>query len=501
MRISVESPTKAYVTEIDGDELADLKKALTYTNTGVQHLLKRHYANHFLKSRNPVYWEARLNELKADLKKTLVFEDDRGNYIRPGSIHYLGGLQFELVNHIKYPGLKRLMWQKPIPFDLHPYQITSVEKLIAEKTGNVSLTTGSGKSAIILKICQQMGLRTAVITPSRSIFRELKGKFEYHFGKGKIGAFGDGKKKLDKLITICIGDSIANIEPNTPEYDFFSKVEVLIVDESHTFAAESLEKICHDVLGKIPYRFFLSATQVRGDGTLPLLQSIIGKTVETLNTFEAVQRGYISPHEFKIVKIDSSNPNFQSGDALEMKRNHFLRNSNIASFITRLVQASATKGEQTLVLVEELSQIAVLLSAFKDRAAIAHSESSAAKLAEVGLYKVDVQDSIEKFNKHEVDVLIGTSCIRTGCNIFPVHHCVNWVGGASEIATKQGAVGRAIRFGKSNPWQSKCEPKLMATIWDFDVNGIHTMKRHLDERLEYYAESGTEIKHISFRKS
>jgi hypothetical protein len=41
-----------------------------------------------------------------------------------------------------------------------------------------------------------MGLKTAIIAPSKSIFNELLTKFEHHFGKGKVGAFGAGKKKL-----------------------------------------------------------------------------------------------------------------------------------------------------------------------------------------------------------------------------------------------------------------------------------------------------------------
>lgn len=498
MKITVNTPIKAFV-ECTDQELAELKSQLTYTNTGVQHLIKRHYNNFFWQSRNVESWTAHLEELKKDLKKTLVFESDEGNYIRPGSIPHLTGFELIIENQVNYPAPKRLAWQHPLPFDLHPYQESSVEKLINERHANVSLTTGSGKSAIILKLCK-LGLKTAVVAPSRAIFRELKEKLEYHFGKGKVGTFGDGKKKLDRLITICIGDSIANIVPGSLEHKFFSSLDVLIVDESHTFAAESLEKICHEVLSSIPYRFFLSATQVRGDGTLCLLQSIIGKTVETLTTAEAVKKGYICPHEFKIVEIESSNPSFSSKDGLEMKRQHFLRNQNIAAFCARLANAMATRKEQTLILVEELSQIAAIIPMLKVPYAIAHAEGSSAKLAEVGLPKVDVQESIEKFNKAEVTVLLGTSCIRTGCNIYPVHHCINAFGGASEISTKQGAIGRAIRFGHSNPYAKLCTPKNMTTIWDFDVKDIFVMGKHLELRVGFYKESECPINYVSLKK-
>ena len=48
------------------------------------------------------------------------------------------------------------------------------------------------------------------------------------------------------------------------------------------------------------------------DGTEKLLQSIIGKTVNKLSTKEAIDGGFICPHDYKIVSIESSNPNYNS---------------------------------------------------------------------------------------------------------------------------------------------------------------------------------------------
>jgi superfamily II DNA or RNA helicase len=848
MKLTLLSPTRAFLSNYTPDELHDLRKALTYTNTSVKHLIKRHYSNVFFKSRNLEAWTEHLQGLQKDLKKTLVFEEDGQLYIRPGSIPYLQGFDLEIENLIQYPKIKKMAWWKPLPFKLHDYQEESWAKLIAEKHGNISLTTGchakgtpilmyggtlknvedivvgdqimgpdskprnvlnlytgiedmlkispikgesfivnrshilslqrtnrgntylrkdgtrasqengpnpilnisvsdyldlsknrkhvyklyrpnsisfyrkndlrippyilgawlgdgasancsittmdkeirqewcqyvtslglnisidvrlnnractyrgrlkdraglgrdrptknpfhlllesyslknnkhipleyltasredrlqvlaglidtdgyyshgsfeiiqknrvladnilflarslgfcatkrdkisrdqngteglyvrisiigdlssvptrlrrkqaeprkqikdvlrtgfkvepigrgeyfgfeldgdhlyvmgdftithnSGKSAIILKLCQEMGLNTCIVAPGKGIFNELIEKLEFHFGKGRIGAFGDGKKKL-KQINVCIGDSLANIKIDSPEYEFFSNLDVLIVDESHTFAAESLETICHGVLAKIPYRFFMSATQFRNDGSLPLLQSIIGKTVCELGTEEAVQKGYICQHEFRIVSVESSNPDSEESDPLAQKRAHFLNNTNIAKFIAKLSNAMAeTHGKQTLVLCEELSQLAMLVPMLTVPYAIAHSEKRAARLEELGLSKVDVSESIEKFNKNEAKVLITTSCCHVGVNLFPTHNTFNWVGGASVIKTKQSSIGRSVRHGHSNPWASKCVPKEKAIIYDFDITGNFTMERHLEARIGCYMESG-----------
>lgn len=503
MQYQTVSPTKTYINDAEAIYLESLAKTLSYTNTANQHMLKRHYANHWMKNKNRPAWEAKLEELKASVHNCLLFSENGRSFIRPGSIPYLNIDPSLILNEIKYPKPKMVPWAKPLPFELHEYQKLSIEKLIAAKHGNVELCTGSGKSATLLKICRDTGFRTAIVTPSQSIFLELLEKFEYHLGKDKVGAFGDGKKRLGKKFTICIGDSLVNLKKDSPEWEFFSGLDMVLVDESHVLGADTLETTCHGVLADIPYRFFFSGTQTRGDGAEKLLQSIIGETVHTLTTKEAIVGGFICDHDFTIVDIESSNPNFNSADVLEMKRIHFLRNKNIAAFIAKFSNAVATsKGEQVLVLVEELSQIAILSKLLTVPFAYAHSESSKLKLAEleastgVLLEKVNRKESVEKFNKNEVKVLIGTSCIATGTNIYAMHHTFNWVGGGSEIKTKQGAVGRSVRLSAHNPWAKLCIPRDKVHIWDFNVFDVYILKKSLEERCLYYRDSGTPIRRI-----
>jgi superfamily II DNA or RNA helicase len=499
MKITVVHPSRAIVEATDG-ELTQLRKELTYANTAIAHDMKRHHNNIWMRRKNPEGWQAALDELKRRAKRTLISEEEGQLWIRPGNIPYLLSQNLQIDNNVVYPLPKKVAWKNMLPFKLHAYQEESWKKLLAAKHANVELCTGAGKSAIILQLCRETGLRTAIVAPSKSIFNELLEKFEHHFGKGMVGRFGDGKKVLGKRFTVCISDSITNIKQGSEEWDFFSSLECLMVDESHTFAAETLETISYGVLANIPYRFFFSGTQTRGDGTEKLLQSIIGQTVHVLTTREAVEGGFICPHDYRIVNIESSNPNYNDQDILRMKRGHFLKNRNICAFVAKLANAEATlRRRQTLVLVEELEQIAMLVPLLTVPYAIAHSEKKAQRLQELGIDKVIPNESVEKFNKSEALVLIGTSCIATGTNIYANHHTVNWVGGASEIKTKQGAVGRSVRLYEHNPWKTKCVPKTNCTIWDFDVYDVDTMKRHLEQRLIFYSDSGSEIRMIKLR--
>ena len=74
-----------------------------------------------------------------------------------------------------------MAWKKPLPFDLYSYQKESIENLLGIKHGCVELCTGAGKTAIILTLARELGLKTVVVTPSKSIFLEILEKFEHHF--------------------------------------------------------------------------------------------------------------------------------------------------------------------------------------------------------------------------------------------------------------------------------------------------------------------------------
>lgn len=494
MKFEIVNPTQAFVKNATKEEMEILSTALRYTNTSNAQLLKRHYNKIWMRKQNPDRWAKELEFLKSEVNKSLLLESDDGHFIRPGYLPYLGDNTIE--SHVNFPTPKKIPWAKPLPFQLHEYQSQSIERLLEVKHGNVELCTGAGKSAILLGLCRETGFRTAIIAPSRSIFYELLEKFETHLGKANVGAFGAGRKKIGKRFTICISDSLVNVEKDSKEWEFFSNLDMICVDESHTWGAQTLEDICHGIFHKVPYRFFTSGTQTRGDGGKKLLQSIIGKTVYKLTTKEAVDGGFICPHSFVIVGVESSNPNFASQDPLAMKRAHFLNNRNIAAIAAKIANADALlNGKQTLILVEELSQISLILPLLKVPYAYAHSDGNTARLKSIGLERVDVDESVKLFNRNEVKILIGTSCIATGTNIFPVHNCINWVGGASEIKCKQGAVGRSVRMLGQSPWADRCVLKDVCKIFDFDVN-IPIMRRHLEERIDFYKDSGSEIRYI-----
>lgn len=491
MKITVVNPTKAIIVEASENEINSLEKQLTYTNTSVQFQISQWARNIRMKKYRPDFWRERYEELKSQQKECILKKDENGHYwIRPGTISYLKE-KAEVTNLIAYPSPSPIQYKVPLPFPLYDYQDMSGNLLIKERHGNVELSVGLGKTFTILSTAVKLGLQAVIVVPSKQIFLEMSELFEHHLGKEVLGRYGDGHKDLGKLITVCISKSLTMLEEGTKEYLFFSKAQVLIADEAHLLPAATLERVCHGVLANTPYRIFMSGTNVRGDGKNIVLESIIGKTVMKKSTEEGIKEGYLCPLKFTIIKTFSPVTTAEK-DPIKAKRKYFLNNIEVAKKAAQIANASAKiLGESTLILVEELSQIRMIIKLLEVPYVYCHSASKKDAEAE-GLEPVVTKQNIEKFNRNEAMVLIGTSCVDTGTNMFS-HNTINWVGGSSEVTTRQGTIGRSVRKLETSKYKDLKPPKPIAKIYDFNIDNIQMMKNQLEKRIEWYRDTGSDV--------
>jgi superfamily II DNA or RNA helicase len=489
--IDIISPVQGYI-QGTSEEITKLGDQMYYRNSAKYFELNKFLQRSWLRDRDPDEFDRQKKELESQVYVSLLYKEGSRYFIRPGFIPYIKGIELIINNHIKYPTAKPMSWKKPLEFTPYEYQQQSLDRLLEVKHGCVSLATGLGKSLILLMLTQKLGLDTVIVTPSQSIFSELFKLFQFHLGEKNVGAFGDGKKDIKKKITVTIAKSLTMLKEGTPAYDFFKNKKVFIGDESHQIAAETLAKVAHGVLSEVPYRFLLSATQTRGDGGVKFLQSIIGKEVINMNVEEGIQGGFLCPLKFKIIPTTSPSSAYRS-DPIECKRLHFLRNENIAKITAQIANAKwEAREESTLILVEELGQIAMLASRLTVPFTYVHSASK--KDAGVwGLKQVDPQEEIERFNNGEVKVLIGTRSVSTGVNFYPNANTINWVGGSSEITCFQGSMGRSTRKLENSKYKHLHKPKPFCTIYDFDVKNQSILENQLKKRIKFYEETGEDV--------
>ena len=492
MKVVVLSPTITLIKEVSEAEKSKLQALSSFKNTSVGYLIKQHQGKSWLKKNKPDVWNAIQRDLSAKYEGTIL--ERKGDIVitKTGHLPYLmNEMDIEVVeNRIVYPEPKSIPFKKPLPFELYPYQEEAVEKLIKEKHGNAELSVGLGKTAILMTLVQRMGLRAVIGVPSRAIFYEVLEKCQEHFGIDNVGYLGDSKKKIGKRVMVCISKSLSLLKKGTPEYEDISTRDVMAIDEAHCWASETLDSTTSGVFRDIPYRFFVTGTLTRGDGTLKILESIVGKTVIEMETKEGIAKGFLCPLEFTIVETYSPSK-MSYKDPGKMRRVHFLNNTEIARIIAKIANEAGQRGEGTLVLVEEMSQIPLLAKLLTVPYGIAHGNSTSKEDQEKnGLVKCDVKKEIEDFNLGKTKVLIGSSTIQTGCNIFPTHNCCNWLGGASEIDQKQGPIGRCVRILGITKYAQYHAPKPVANIYDFKVL---EQESSLKKRTSFYKQTGGKI--------
>lgn len=494
IKATITTPTICYL-EAPKDELDKLVLNFQYKRKSDEETLRRLKDADWLKRKDPDGWKIQVLTLQANLQKDLIFEKDGKYHTYTGLALCLPDLGYQIEYNTSQniiPKINPMPWKVALPFVLRHEQAMASNNMMNRSHANVELPTGFGKTAVMLHLARELGLRGAIVTPSRSIFGEILEKFEHHLGKNNIGCIGDGKRRIGNQITICISDSLCNIKKDTDEWKFFSNLDYVISDESHQLASDTLEIVFHNLFAKVPRRYFVSGTQIREDGTENLLKAIIGPNVLKMTTREAISKQYISPIKVRILSTNKNNNMFYK-DPIKNKRKHFLENTNIADLSAMIANSAwSSKQESTLILVSELSQIKLLAERLKVPFEYAHSASKKDALL-FGLEKVDSAAQVEKFNMGKCKVLIGTSCIAVGTNIYPTHNTINWVGGGSEVSTRQGAIGRSVRILGESKYKDMHKPKPFCTIYDFDIRDNIMLNKQLSKRMVFYRDATDDV--------
>lgn len=443
-------------------------------------------------------------------KKTILFEDADGLYTHSGVAYRLARAAAERVERrYELPEAKPLPWDHVPRFEDRPYQVEALAGLLryaGEGPCGVELATGSGKSTIIRNILKSLGLGAVIMAPSTSIAGQLYDDLVYHFGKRYVGLYGDGKKQHDKLLVVGIDDSLRLVDRDSEAWANLSAKPVFIADESHLTPAETLQRVCFGLMAQAPYRFFFSATQLRNDGLDIVLDGITGRIVLKKDVRELVDEGWLAKPTFKMVRV-RSNSSYTTDDAVRMTRKHLYYNRVVNEQVADLANKFVSLMKRpTLILVKEVEQFSKILPHLKHAAKFAHGPLSAANKELVPeAYRADKPKAlVEAFNRGEIPILVGTSCIATGTDIQVAEAGIYLMGGRSEIEVRQG-VGRYTRGGFNgkvmNPWTGK--QKLNAVIVDFDVvlredegqEGV--LHRHAEDRAAIYNDTYGPVEQIN----
>lgn len=475
-------PVTLRLEDYSGDRLSQLRDLLTYTDTKAEfelRKLKRGF-DWYKKIGKLAEWKMKKEYLEANLTKCLLNEKDM---TVPSGLTNLIAKKFnekEVINKVYYPDPKVIPWDNIPKFKNRYYQDESEEEFIKIKHGACEICTGAGKTKIIRNLTKYYGLKTVVMTPSVSIAKQILKDFTYHFGKKYVGAFFEGKKDSKKLFVVAVGASLARVVKGTTEYENLSKAQVFIADESHLTPAKTLAEVCFGLVKNAPYRFFLSGTQVRGDGADLLLEGITGKIVYTYTVEQGIKDGFLAKPIFRMVETTSDSP-VDVYDANDMTRAHLYFNPSVNQIAADIANKSVEfLNQPVLILVEEVEQLKHLLPYLKHEVGFAHSTLTKENKKNVlkEYHKSDPEKLVDRFNANELPILVGTSCVATGTDFTSLQCIIYLRGGKSEVEVKQG-IGRGTRLS---------EGKDSFSVWDFKVTNVDKMVTHAEAREKIYEE-------------
>jgi len=492
MYIPATDPTELRITEtLTALQLDALRSSLTYTDLKAQFALQKFKKNSywFLKKYGQEALDGHLEGLKAATKVCLLRKAEDGSWTTySGLAGYLRErLGTQALNQVQYPEPNPLPWDQK-PFDLYPYQQLIVDRLLEAKHARIEVGTGLGKSLALMYIVRKLGQKTVVMAPSNSISDQLYKLFVKHLGLRYVGRYFDGKKEAKKLIVIGSAQSLTRVTENSKDYTMLSETKVFCADESHMTPATTLQKVCFGMLSQAPYRFFFSATQMRGDGAGLLLDAITGPTVFKMTVRQGVDQGYLAKPIFRMFRVPQ-NGDFWSDDPNEMTRFHLFYNPKVTRLVAALCNNAVSAGMPVLILIDEVEQFTKLLPYLQHRVGFAHGPLSENRgKVPKDFWESDPNALVQEFNAGKLPILVGTSCISTGTDVQAVKFLVYWAGGKSEVQVKQ-AIGRGTR---------KVAGKDFCHVVDFDVDDHRQeadgrvrhgpVGRHAKMRCEIYEE-------------
>ncbi len=449
--LSITEPALVRLNDLGPEARERARRFLTFQDGGINYLLSKHQRNFRWKRNDPDGWEEQKDKLKEQLKRCILFQDDQGYYTYSGLANELAQsllCHATVKRSLVLPEARGMAWETTPVHEPRFYQDDAEKALLDAGHAAIEMGTGLGKSRILMDLTHHLGLKTLIVAPSTSILTQLVKDFTKHLGKRYVGQYGDGKKKSDRLVTIATFQSLTRLAPGDEAFEDLSKCEVFMVDESHMCPASTLEKVCMGVARTARYRFFVSATQVRGDGSGIVLKGITGPIVYTMSVENGVEKGFLAKPHFKMIRVRSEDK-FESLDIMKMTRKHHFYNPRIIEKAAQVANAAVrVLGHKVLIQVEEIGQFKELLRHLEYDPRFAHGAAASdpdlrSKLPEK-YWKSDPSELADQFNNEEFPILVGTSCIGVGTDIQVPETIINLMGGCSPIGIPQ-AVGRGTR--------------------------------------------------------
>ena len=396
------------------------------------------------------------------------------------------GYKVNVIDERKVPSGKSL---KLHGVTLRDYQEEAVDELVSKTRGLLMAGTGSGKTVVIAGVLAKLGVKTLVIVPTTVLLSQTAERLG-NMLNAPVGMIGDGIHCTEK-ITVATYQSLTDSE-NTKgsKYDtatgkwkkvtkkqitvredhkeFLESIECVVVDESHHMISNSIQSIlaaCKNAY----YRFGCSATPYSNKDEDVLIEAACGRVLKEITASYLIAHGWLSKPTIHLIPFKQTRGG-ESTNYAGLYEEKITQNPVRNDLLRRIIEYRADLGDSVLVSVRYLEHGKTLynslVSKYGTDVVFVNSSVATKKLNE----------ALQKLEKKEIKICIGTSLINEGVNLPALNTLVLAGTPKSKIATMQ-LVGRVLR---------KTEDKSTVDVYDIQDYNCKYFTSASRERVEIY---------------
>lgn len=324
------------------------------------------------------------------------------------------------------------------PFEPYDHQVSAINTMINKKRGLILSPTSSGKSLNIYTVSRyntENENSTLIIVPTVQLVKQLSEDFgDYGWdNETHVHQIYSGKdKETDKPVTISTWQSLTKMPQS-----YFSKFNMVIVDEVHLATAVSIKTIM-EKCNKSDYKIGLTGTLDESKASKETLISLFGDVFKPVTTKELMDKGIVSELKIKCLQLnypeEISNVVAKSKymDEVKFLKSYKTRND----FIVKL--SSMTNGN-TLVLFQHKIHGKLLYDELKEKQENVFYVD--------GDIDVDLRQAYTHKFETDDDVIIVASygVFSTGINTKNLHNIIFASSYKSKVKVLQ-SIGRGLRL-------------------------------------------------------
>lgn len=362
-----------------------------------------------------------------------------------------------------------------LQYNLRDYQKRAVVKAVERKLSAISMPTGSGKSVVIASLLLADNTDTLIIVDSVTLMYQLASDIDNATGK-KCGLIGDGNFAPRKW-TLAVIDSL--LSPKGKE--MVRNVKALYFDEAHKAGADTYKRIVDYGKDNVEIRRGFSATIFRNDSRSLLLPAMTGPIVVHYTTSEIIDKGYLAVPNIIMPRIKKP---LVYGHNMNYVYNKCIIDNQLRNRVgVELLVDAAKSGELCAGIFrnvqKHLPKLKSLLFKIYNPKKIAIIHGAVPSFRRKSLLK-------EFANGDKTILLASVGTTGEGIDLpGQTSVGVNFVGGASEISTRQ-MLGRFLRKPKQKNGEVDTNMKYTIMYYCFYDMTNHIVERHSEIRYNTY---------------